>query len=336
MLVFEWMQRNTCILVKINLLATQLQADVASIFEFDSCMKKAIIDLGTNTFHLLVSAGRKVLLEERRAVRIGMGGINSNTITADAEARAEACLKEYARLARLHGAEHIRAIGTSAFRNAANGVEVAFRLEAATGIPIRIISGEEEASLIWEGIRSGMDLGDQKNLLVDIGGGSVEFILADRHRIFWKKSIETGGQRLLERFTPDDPILPEQVKRIDDHLKDELKPLAEPLARYAPSDIIGSSGSFDTISEIHCHRTGLLYLPGPETPVTMSSLISICDELIGKSRSDRMVIPGMIELRVDMIVVASILIRRVLAMHPFRQVRVSGYSLKEGIRATWN
>ena len=85
-------------------------------------MKKAIIDLGTNTFHLLISAGSQVVLEERRAVRIGMGGINSNTITTDAEARAEACLQEYARLARLHGAEHILATGTSAFRNAVNGL----------------------------------------------------------------------------------------------------------------------------------------------------------------------------------------------------------------------
>jgi len=294
----------------------------------------AIIDLGTNTFHLLISAAGKVLLEERRPVRIGVGGINRDLITDEAEGRALDCLLEYARLSRYHGASKIFATGTSAFRNARNGAEVAARLERATNIPIHIISGEEEARLIWEGIRSGMNLGSGQSLIIDIGGGSVEFIIANQQEITWKQSLEIGGQRLIEKFNPADPITTAQVIQVSEYLKERLSVIAGPLAVHRPDVLIGSSGSFDTISEIHCRRIGLEYIHGPETPIDFSALATISDELISKNREQRMVIPGMIPLRVDMIVVACILIREVVSMHPFQSVRISGYSLKEGVLAT--
>ena len=297
-------------------------------------MPVAAIDLGTNTFHLLIRDGSKVLAEERRPVRLGLGGINHGQITPEAEARALACLTDYSRLARLNGVESILAIGTSALRNAYNGREVAGRLTALTGIPIRIISGDEEAALIWEGIRSGMDLGRETNLIVDIGGGSVEFIFADQRQVFWKKSLEAGGQRLLDRFQPDDPISGEQIEEISEYLKGVLAPLSDPMRSFDPITLVGSSGSFDTFSEMYCHRIGQSYSPGPETPLTLDGLQAIMDDVIRLNRAERMEMPGMIELRVDMIVVACVVIRQILAMHPFRELRVSGYSLKEGMMAT--
>lgn len=297
-------------------------------------IRSAVIDMGTNTFHLLVSEGINVLLEERRPVRVGMGGINQGLIAADAQERALNCMMDYARLAKEFAVEKTMAIATSAFRNAENGAEVAQRIQAATGIDIRIIGGDEEAQLIWEGIRSGMNLGSVKHLIVDIGGGSVEFSVCDGEQIFWKRSLEIGGQRLMELFQETDPIQQHHLRRMEDYLDHHLSVLEEALVRYRPEVLIGASGSFDTFSEIHCRREGIVYMSGPETPISLTSLSGMLEEMIANGREQRMAIPGMISLRVDMIVAASVLIRRLLALYPFARLRVSGYSLKEGVRAT--
>lgn len=297
-------------------------------------MRTAIIDLGTNTFHLLISDGLKPLHEERRAVRLGMGGINKGLITPEAVIRAMDCLRAYAGLARSYGAEKILAFGTSALRNAENREEVCERINTETGILVRVISGEEEATLIWEGIRSALDIGDTPGLIVDIGGGSVEFILATSERMIWKRSLEIGGQRLMEKFQHHDPILPEEIAAVEAYLEVSLVEVRQEMRRHGPSTLIGSSGSFDTLSEIHCLRNSIAYPAAPETPLTLDSFTAIHQDLISRDRSGRMALPGMIDLRVDMIVVASILIRYLLRTHPFRQIRVSSYSLKEGVRAT--
>lgn len=297
-------------------------------------VRSAVIDMGTNTFHLLVSEGTKALLEERRPVRVGMGGINRCLIAADAQERAMACMMDYARLAKGFGVEKIRAIATSAFRNASNGAEVAQQIQDAAGIEIKIIDGDEEARLIWEGIRSGMSLGSVRHLIVDIGGGSVEFSVCDGEEIFWKRSLEIGGQRLMELFQETDPIQPDHLRQMEDYLDQQLSVVGEALRHHRPEVLIGASGSFDTFSEIHCHREGIAYMSGPETPITLLALNGLLEEMIAKDRQQRMAIPGMISLRVDMIVAASVLIRRLMALYPFARLRVSGYSLKEGVRAT--
>ena len=297
-------------------------------------MRTAIIDLGTNTFHLLISAGLTAIHEERRPVRLGMGGINHGIILQEAQDRAVHCLRDYAETARKMGVETRLAFGTSALRNAANQREVCERIRTETGIEVKVITGDEEAGLIWEGIRAAMDIGKDPGLIVDIGGGSVEFILATSERIFWKRSLEIGGQRLIERFHRHDPILEEEIISIEHYLKDALAEVMEVLHIHRPQTLIGSSGSFDTLSEIHCNRIGIPYPTSPETPLPMDAYSSIHQDLIKLDRKGRMDMPGMIELRVDMIVVASVLITYLLRIHPFRQMRVSSFSLKEGVRAT--
>jgi len=227
------------------------------------------------------------------------------------------------------------AFGTSAFRNAKNGTAVAALIQQQTGIEVNIISGDEEAEYIYKGIRDAIPLGDQPNLIVDIGGGSVEFIIGDSHEIFWKGSFEIGGQRLLERFHRHDPILPEEVKKLGDYLNDVLRPLLKQIRKFKPACLIGSSGTFDTLSDIHCVRNGLpLQQDAPERPLTFQSFYETFDLLLVKNRAERLQIPGMIDMRVDMIVVACCLIQFLLDRQTFTDIRVSSYSLKEGVLAS--
>jgi exopolyphosphatase/guanosine-5'-triphosphate,3'-diphosphate pyrophosphatase len=300
----------------------------------------AIIDLGTNTFHLLIATHEngktEILHRERQAVKIGMGGINHGLITEEATQRALACLKSFKEVMAKWQVSRARAIGTSALRQARNGPEIIEKIRSATGIEIRLITGNEEAEYIYHGVRSAMDLGPETSLIVDIGGGSVEFIIGNNERIIWKQSFETGAQRLLELFNKHDPIWPEEIAQLEVHLERTLIPLRDAIAKQNPSTLVGSSGTFDTLSEIYCIRHGIPYLATQtETPLTFDEFFRIHADLISRNRAERLAIPGMIEMRVDMIVTASCLVKFLLDRYTFKSVRVSTYSLKEGVLARW-
>jgi exopolyphosphatase / guanosine-5'-triphosphate,3'-diphosphate pyrophosphatase len=298
----------------------------------------AIIDMGTNTFHLLIAekrnGGYQIIHRERNASKIGVGGINDGFITAEGIDRAMTALKNFQQVLLDWNVIKATAFGTSALRNAKNGKEIVEKIRTETGIETLIISGEEEADYIYRGVRSAVDLGMEKSLIVDIGGGSVEFIIGNATEIFWKQSFEIGGQRLLERFHHHDPILKEEVERIQQFLEVELKPLITQLEIHRPLLLVGSSGTFDTLSEIYCRGQNIPYSDDPETPLTLQAFSDIFNLLLNKNREQRMQVPGMIEMRVDMIVVVCCLIEFLLHKHSFKNIRVSTYSLKEGVLAS--
>lgn len=301
-------------------------------------MKKrlAVMDLGTNTFHLLVAdAGDgtlSVVHRDRRPVKLGKDGINEGRITPEAMERAVACMRDFRDTCETLGVQTIKAIGTSALRSAANGRVVTGEIREATGIIVDVISGDQEAIYIYYGIRAAMDLGAVPSLIVDIGGGSVEFIIADQETIFWKRSVDIGAQRMLEQYHRHDPMLPAELQALEQHYEASLQDLSEAVTQWKPRTLVGSSGTFDTLSEIHCLREGIPYRPtDPETPLTVEACQRIHRELLTRDRAARMSLPGMIEMRVDMIVVASCLIDYLVRSFHFKKIRVSSYSLKEGV-----
>ncbi len=296
----------------------------------------AVIDLGTNTFHLLIAEpaaeGFHTLVREREAVKIGMGGINNGLITEAGVARALATLQKFKATIDAWQADLVLAIGTSALRNARNGSEVVRQIEQKTGIVPRIITGEEEADLIYKGVAAAVPWGEAPALVVDIGGGSVEFIIGTQKHALWRASLEIGGQRLLEMFQQHDPIWSSEVEALKIYLAEKMEPVLAQLRLHQPRTLVGSSGTFDTLSEIYCHRNGLPYrLDDRETPFSIDAFGPIYEELLRKNRAQRLQIPGMIELRVDMIVVACCLIDFLLTNHGFEDIRVSTWSLKEGV-----
>jgi exopolyphosphatase/guanosine-5'-triphosphate,3'-diphosphate pyrophosphatase len=298
----------------------------------------AIIDLGTNTFHLLIAQsegeGYNIIYRDRLAVKIGMGGINDGIITESGFHRALLAMQSFKNVLDEHAADTIYAFGTSALRNARNGHEIAERIESLTGIHVEIITGDQEAYYIYRGVRAALGLGKDINLIVDIGGGSVEFIIADHDQIFWKQSVEIGAQRLLEKFQKHDPILDDEMQALDMYFERSLEMLSDALKKFNPAVLVGSSGTFDTLSDIFCLTHGIHKSPEEiETPLTIEGFYEILKDLLVKNRDQRMLIPGMIEMRVDMIVVACCLVKFLLQKHPFNRIRVSTYSLKEGVLA---
>lgn len=314
-------------------------------------MKQAVIDLGTNTFHLIIAqktpAGVQILFRESRAAKIGMAGINQGLILPEAIERALVVLRYFRDvLARFDvDPAQVVALGTSAIRVARNQADFIDRVRQETGIGIQVIPGDREAEFIYEGVRAAGALDEQTALVMDIGGGSVEFILGNQERVFWKQSFEIGGQRLLERFMPGapvvrhsdrhDPISPAAIQKLNDFFREQLMPLANAIHQYQPSVLVGSSGSFDTLVDMwFMHERG--HLPSPDEAtfaLPVAEFYRAYQLLISRNQAERMQLPGMIELRVDMIVVAVCLIDYVLQTFGIDQIRTSTYSLKEGALA---
>lgn len=298
----------------------------------------AIIDMGTNTFHLLIAEGDdrgyNIIYRDRLAVKIGMGGINDGIITESAFQRALLAMQSFRNAIDRHRATTTCAFGTSALRNASNGQQIADRIKSVTGIEVNIITGEREAHYIYLGVRAALGLGQEKSLIIDIGGGSIEFIIANHDQVFWKQSFEIGAQRLLEKYQKHDPILREEIDQLEAYVDEALQSLWESLRQYDPQILVGSSGTFDTLSDIFCITHNIQKSPEEiETPLSLEGFYEIYQEIVLRNRQQRMEMPGMIEMRVDMIVVACCLVNFLLKKHHFNRIRVSTYSLKEGVLA---
>ncbi|MDR6563093.1 MULTISPECIES: phosphatase [unclassified Arcicella] len=302
-------------------------------------IKKAFIDLGTNTFQLLIVAQEgssyQKIHEDSYAAKIGLGGISSGVITPEGIQRAIVALK-YFQEKLTHeevATENIFATATSAVRNARNGEEFCNEIFTETGISINVISGEEEAALIYEGVKLGTQIGKETSLIIDIGGGSVEFIICNHDRVFWKQSFEIGGQRLMDKFFHSDPITPRSVQLLKQYLEEKLLPLTNAVHQYAPICVIGSAGSFETLVDLYFMKN-FGYLPPTEQVSFDLPIAEFYDsflKIVSANHDERMALAGMIELRVDMIVVAVCLIEFVLKRYDIHQIKVSNFALKEGI-----
>lgn len=303
-------------------------------------MKTAIIDLGTNTFQLLIiekmpSGEVNTILKKSIPSKIGKGGINQNIITDEATERALNVLQEFRKDIDNQGViiENVYAIGTSAIRNAANKDQFCQKISSQTGIKILVIEGDEEADLIYLGVKEAVKISTEPSMIIDIGGGSVEFIICNAEKVLWKQSFEIGGQRLVEKFMKTDPISMRAVQQLDDYFREQLLPLANACHQYSPQIMVGSSGSFDSLVDMYFIKTSN-HLPDPtqtEFDLPLSEFYHSYEQLITSNREERMELKGMIDLRVDMIVVAVCLIRYIIQTFDIQQITVSRYSLKEGV-----
>lgn len=301
-------------------------------------MRIAIIDLGTNTFNILIveidsDKTASSVFQTKLPVKLGEGGINANYIQPEPFQRGIRAFELHHLTIERYNVDRVYAFATSAIREASNGKEFVAALKQATGYDIEIIDGDREAELIYLGVRKAVRMHSEPSLIVDIGGGSTEFVIANKDRIFWKKSFLLGAARLLEKFQPSDPITDAQIDELWTYLRGELLPLKMALEQYPVAELIGSSGSFDSLAEMVAHR---FYEPELLKGITEYTFkLSDCEEIYGlllkSTKEERIAMKGLVEMRVDMIVVSSILVHFVLQEFGIEHLRLSTYALKEGV-----
>ncbi len=303
-------------------------------------MKKdriAIIDLGTNTFNLLITeinsnGTYRILLESKLPAKLGEGGIHKATITPQAIERGLEALRNHLITISGYQVDSIFCFATSAIRSASNGEDFVKRVRTELGLTIRIIQGDEEAQLIFDGVKQVFPINNEYTLIIDIGGGSVEFIIANRMGVAWKQSYNLGVARLLEQFQPSDPIRKEEIKLIQKYLKSELKTLFEAVKKFPVTKVTGSSGSFDTIAALLAKKNYPLLDLSKLTSLKLKRayIQEIHQQLTESVASKRRTMPGMEPYRVDSIVPASIIVQFIITEFKIKEIWQCSFSLKEG------
>lgn len=301
--------------------------------------KVAVMDLGTNTFHLVIAEGDAanptILYKTTEATKIGEGGINKGVIIPEAYERGIKALKQFKKQIDEHGATEVKAMATSAMRNASNGKDFINQVKDETGITIDIIDGEDEAGYIYQGVKVSGCLSDNNSLIIDIGGGSIEFILCNKETIFFKQSFEIGAARMMDKFHRTDPIDEASITKLHQFLDEALISLFTIAARHRIGNLVGSSGSFETFACIAEQQKGnSLDISTIKTyDFKPGEFIKATDYLIYSTHKERAENKAIATVRVDMIVVSSIITRFVMNKLNITEVTMTTNSLKEGVLA---
>ena len=188
---------------------------------------------------------------------------------------------------------------------------------------------------IYYGVQQAVELGNEKSLIMDIGGGSVEMIIANEKHIYWKQSFKLGAALLIDKFKPGDPLSQKDLKVLIAHFKEIMKPAFVACKKYHPVKLIGSAGSFETIASMIRHRfpdSGSHY-GKTSHPIKLQHFKDIHRTLVVSDADARNRMKGLIKMRIDMIVMASLLLNFVLDQTKIKNIQLSTFALKEG--ALW-
>jgi len=301
-------------------------------------MRIAVIDLGTNTFNLLVVEKNgdftyKKLQSARIPVKLGEGTINKGFISELPFNRGINALKEYRKIIDKNDVKKVLALATSAIRSASNGKDFVARAKEEAGIDIEVIDGLREAELIYFGNRAAVKLDNRNSLIMDIGGGSTEFIIGNKSHLIWKESFLLGAARLLEYIEPSDPITEAEIKSLYGHFDKSLGSLKQAIREHGVYELVGSSGAFDSIVEMMAgeYQTVSITEDKTEYLIDLDKYFPLSEKIIKMSYQERLKVKGLIEMRVDMITISCLFVNYIIQEFNLKQLRVSTYSLKEGV-----
>jgi len=300
-------------------------------------MRLASIDLGTNTCNLSIAEWEPhklhVLHAEKQAIKLGAEGFPNGNISEPAIKRVLSVLANYREIIAEFNVENTQVFATSGVRNAKNQHEIVSRVKASTGYQLNIITGKQEAEFIYLGVRHAVPMDEKPCLLLDIGGGSNEIQIASMEKVYYQKSFDLGIARLLLKFKPSDPLTKENIRDIHDYIAIEMKELFSIAEKYQPKVLIGSSGSFDTFASMYIHKAGLVgtYKHAEWYEIPRDNWLEIYQNLTQKTREERLKIPGMEAMRVEMIPLASVFTEFLINLFRIQVLIRSAYALKEGV-----
>jgi len=293
-------------------------------------IKYAVLDCGTNTFHLLIVSITEdkpweVIYKNRKFIYLAEDGIH--VIGPKAYKRALQALEEFATELQKHNLSGFRAVGTAAMRNAHNAADFINDARENFNINIEVISGEEEAHLIHIGVNHYAPPSEFPYLIMDIGGGSVEFILLNHQKLLWAKSFEVGVSVLFNNFQHSDPITDTDKTALWDFLKEQLTELASSISNFKNIALLGAAGTFDVIENFGGYK-----IPGTEcTQVDLNDFYSISKQIQNMDLKTRLATPQIPPYRANMIIVALLLIEFVLQSGDITNIKIVMGDIKDGI-----
>jgi len=275
-------------------------------------MRIATIDMGTNTFLLLVAdvdaQGVQPVHQEQQVVRLGKGVDQTGALNPEAMQRGIDCLRHFAEMARKHGAETIVACGTSALRDAANSPEFLRRVRQETGIEPQVISGDQEAAYSYFGSLSNKAYLPGPFLLLDIGGGSSEICWGDHSKLQGKISLDIGSVRLTERHAHHDPVLPEEVQAMRRAISRKLAEVDHHLRGVGPHTLIAVAGTVTTLAAMHGQVEPYDSDRIDGSRLARTDVSAIAAELVRRSIEERKQLVGLPASRADVILAGALIL----------------------------
>lgn len=321
------------------------QAKSTMTTQSDPCILAAI-DIGTNSIHMVVVRidpaipAFTIIAREKDTVRLGDHDPKSGELTFEAIERSISTLKRCKDLAISLNADNIVAVATSATREAPNGYEFLQQIEQEVGIVVNLISGYEEARRIYLGVLSGMDFQNQPHIIIDIGGGSTEIILADSEDARFLSSTKVGAVRLTQDFVQTDPISEKEfanlrsyvqglLERPIDELRTYLKPQEEPR-------LVGTSGTIETLATIQAlEKLGTVPSPLNGYQITRKDLKEMVKRFASMSFEQRLSIAGMSDKRAEIILAGSVVLLEAMTMLKIETITLCERALREGMIVDW-
>ena len=305
-------------------------------------VRRAVIDVGTNSIKLLVAdvAGRNVqpVHEESRQTRLGRGFYETRRLQSEPIAYSANAVADFARTAHQHGTRSIRVIATSAARDAVNPEDLISAIESASGLKVEIISGGQEARWAFQGVTTDMELANAPLLLLDVGGGSTQFILGRGERTHFAHSFQFGSVRLLEKFPHSNPPTRGEFTACRDWLKNflqtEVRPKLEPALRRetdSPSagiQLVGTGGTSSILARIEAKLDRYDRERLEATRLSLEQVKAHRKRLWSLPLTERKEITGLPKLRADVILTGVLMYEVVMEEFGFNRLRVSTRGLR--------
>ena len=297
----------------------------------------AFIDVGTNTILCLIAelrdGGRfRVLDDLAEITRLGEGLDRTGLINDAGERRSADVLRHYLKACKSLGIENPTAVGTSALRDARNSSEVRQRWRSELGLDVRVIAGEEEAAYSFLAVQKGLSLSGEELLVIDIGGGSTEFICGNESGVADARSINLGCVRLTERYLRSDPVGVEELTEMCAAIDRGLEPLSEQWRDLrAPSTWVGIAGTFTTLAAVEKKLTRYSHSRVHGSNLTHHEIQRQVRLFQDKTLADRKNIPGLEPKRADVILAGACMIDRMMTLFGARHLIVSDQGVRYGL-----
>ncbi|MBP7272723.1 MAG: hypothetical protein KA974_02720 [Saprospiraceae bacterium] len=290
----------------------------------------AVIDLGTNTFHLLIVEWKEnnlfqTLYRHRTFVKLAESGIHF--IGEQAFRRGIEAVLNFKEAIDAYKVNDVLAIGTAALRTATNAGAFLDAVYEKTNIRGQVISGLQEATYICKGVRAAIPIMPPDAVIIDIGGGSVEFIILKDNKVVWGHSYPIGVAVLYNQFQYNDPILPNEVNQVEQYLEYILPELLTQLQKNNTATLVGASGAFDVFENYSKNKR----LHQTYATLTLEEFWKVHGILLYSTTQERKENPNIPEGRAEMMAIATILIAFLLKHHQFGEIYISDYDLKEGV-----
>jgi len=300
-------------------------------------LRLAAIDVGSNSIHMIVAqadadGGITTLWRLKEPVGLGRLSFPSRRLSAEAMNRAISVLERFQKAAQQRQAEKIVAVATSAVREAENGGDLIERVRRQLGLYIRVVSARDEARLIYLAVRHAIALRSQPHLMIDIGGGSVEFVVGDDKQASLLESRKLGAARMTAQFVKSDPISDSDHQHLLKHFDKELTPLVEQIEALHPVKAIGTSGTLENLAAM-CGSEPSHNGNAVEHPqvIERSRLEKLLAELLESRSKDRAKIRGLDDQRKDQIVAGAVLVNELFRRLRLKRIEICPSALREGI-----